>query len=135
VTTANEDIMPTLAGDVHVEGWDHMVDKHKTRAAILQALVNLEIEAYTQGGILPTQIAILERVRKDGLQTKDSHIEIKLSKTSQKEVNRHINSHLIPDGYIVTRTDHEKPKRGRGGPAAPWQSVIVSRLIRKKLTE
>jgi hypothetical protein len=127
-------MMPTLAGDVHVEGWHHMVAKHRTRAAVLQALVNLEIEAYTQGGILPTQMAILERVREDGLQTKEGHQEIKLAKSSQKEVNRHINDHLIPEGYIVTRTDHKKPKRGRGGPAAPWQSVIVSRLIRQKLT-
>lgn len=131
----SDDLMPTVLGNVHVSGWDEMADKHPTRAATLQALANLQIESALNSGPLPTQLTILHRMVQDGLKlSNDRTIKLNISPTSQKEVNRHINSHLIPRGYVVTRGDYDQNVGGgRGGPSAPWHVVAVSEYLKERL--
>jgi len=126
-------MMPTAMGDVYVEGWGEMVEEHPTRAAVLQALVNLEIRSFTEDGPLPTQAAIAAEVAENGLKTTSGQIKIKFSPTSVKEIGRHINEYLIPEGYVVARPDHgKKPDRRHGGPAAKWRSIIVSDMLKRQ---
>ena len=131
------DMMPTDLGNVHVEDWDRMVEKHPTRAAVLQALANLQIRSSLSNGPLPTQKVILQEIITTGLKLDTGEqIHIQISPTSVKEINRHINAHLIPRGYIITRDDYDQnTERGRGGPSAPWQVVAVSQHLRKRIKE
>lgn len=122
-------MMPTIKGKFYVEGWDVMVEEHPTRAAVLQALVNLEIDSIIGNGPAPTQAVIAKEVSEKGLQTETKHIDIKFSPGSVKEVNRHINDHLIPDGYVVSRDDPQGSGKRR---AAGWKSVIVTDVFRKQ---
>jgi hypothetical protein len=120
---------------VYVKGWDKMVADHPTRAAVLQALANLQIKAALANGPLPTQKIILLEIIECGLRLANGRrLSITISASSVKEVNRHINHHLIPGGYIVTRDDYEQNNTGgRGGPSAPWTVVSISRYIKDRM--
>jgi hypothetical protein len=118
------DQMMTTHGYRHVEGWDNLAQESPTRAAIFQAIVNLELD-----NTPPTQKAILARIRSDGLRWNGQTIPIQLSPTSTQAVSRHINHHeygLIAQGLIIN-VNGEQPDRksiGRGGPTAPWRSFL-----------
>ena len=144
----SDDMMPIdpiatgIPGAIYVEGWDRMVEKHPTRAATLQALANLQLRAILENQGWPNQLMIVREIIDHGLviliepESRRHKIEIKISPTSQKEINRHINSHLIPGGYIVTREDYDpNTVRGRGGPSAPWQVTAISKFLRDRLND
>lgn len=124
------DMMLTDMGAIYIAGWDAMVLDHPTRAATLQAMANLQIRAFMQDGQLPTQVRITHEVAEKGLSLADgTTVPIKISPTSQQTINRHI-MNLIETGHVVTRSDYETNKRGRGGPDAPWLVVAIRDRLR-----
>ena len=120
--------------DIHVEGWDKMLQSPKTRsrALTLQALCNLELGTALGASPPPTQQAILEEVRR--LQKKMGVKQ--LGPNSIYQIERNIKS-LLKDKHIFYKEGIPPKKRkvGRGGPSSPWASRYVYPLIHEMLTK
>ncbi len=118
--SGNGDVVGTKIGDIRIPGLGEMRRLHMTRAIVLQAMVELEVEAILGEGEYPTQISILERSIKLGSG---------LSPKSQKAVNVHI-MNLMQDDYVVYRTPGHKRVRGK---SSPWRPSCVSRMLKNNL--
>jgi hypothetical protein len=104
--------METNLHSIAVPGWDQLCAQHPTRALVLRALTNLELEHYCgELPAMPTRRLILAETIRLGA---------KLSATSLQTVQRHLDA-LVQSGHAVKLAKGTPTGTSRGR-KAPWRS-------------
>lgn len=101
--------MDTILNPITVPGWEQLQAEHPTRALVLRALTNLELDFYIgQRAARPTRKQIL---------TEAIALGADISTTSVQTVQRHLDA-LAEAGHVI-----KAPSTGSGQAGkSPWRS-------------
>jgi len=123
-----KDMMPTIAGEIFVEGWDEMLAKSTTRALTLLAMCNVILRDKRTTKNAPSKVEIMDEIRR--LQDEMGYTQI--SAKSLQAIQRHL-FRLAEEQYILkfrlgggTKVkSNGKKAMGRGGRSRCYWPVMA----------